>query len=369
MKRVVELMFLYSKSFVDDVTEKECIKRMNVDYRHNGKLWKYYGKFHKWIQEIDSEFMRQKLSWLQDDIQAGCASYNYRDVYFQKHIEQPWINDLCLQYYSNDHMVNFDKTTISILDCLDNELIIPRESYQNVYDPIDITDSQQMIEDFGVYFYDLRIEELFNKTTVESESFFEKRMQFWEVLNSFKIELEQQEEKQWRGIKVDFAGFEPAPYHIPAWTYQEDNKTVLDYESIPDSNFLLYSPEPYIKLGELYLEGFEYREQLSDKAFKVFTRPINDQYQWALSLFASGGLLWHSFVPLLMIIPTNQNRPIKPKNVVYQELCLFLRGYYFVGGFTEGRALQIKKFNYINRYVNRYIDWMEDKVIAVIESE
>lgn len=132
-------------------------------------------------------------------------------------------------------------------------------------------------------------------------------------------------------------------------------------------SLLLYSPEPYIKLGQLYFEGFEYQEQLSDKAFKVFTKPINDKYQWALSLFASGGMIWHSFIPLLMIIPTNQNRSIKPKNVVYQELYLFLRGYYFVGGNTEGRALQIKKFNYINRYVNRYINWMQDRVMAVIE--
>ena len=49
------------------------------------------------------------------------------------------------------------------------------------------------------------------------------------------------------------------------------------------------------------LEVIEYQEQLSDKAFKVFTKPINNDYQWALSLFASGGMIWHSFVPLLII--------------------------------------------------------------------
>lgn len=137
-------------------------------------------------------------------------------------------------------------------------------------------------------------------------------------------------------------------------------------------SLLLYSPEPYIKLGQLCFEGFEHQKQLSDKAFKVFkvfTKPINDKYQWALSLFASGGMIWHILIPLLMIIPTNQNRSIKPKNVVYQELYLFLRGYYFAGGKTEGRALQIKKFNYINRYVNRYINWMQDRVMAVIEGD
>ena len=362
-------MFLYSKSFADDVTEKERIKRLNFDHRHNGKLWGYYGKFHKWIQEIDNKFMCQKLTWLQDDIQAGFASYNYRDVYFQKHVEQPWINDLCLQYYSNDHMVNFDKTTISILDGLDNELIIPRENYQNIYDPIDITDSRDMVEEHNIYFYDMRLDTLFSKITDEAGDFWDKRLLYWNELKAFEVELEQLEEMKWRGIEIDLKGFEIAPHHFPAWVYEEDDKPVLDYESVPDVNFLLYSPEPYIKLGQIYFEGFEYQEQLSDKAFKVFTKPINKQYQWALSLFASGGLLWHSFIPLLMIIPTNQNRPIKPKNVVYQELYLFLRGYYFVGGNTEGRALQIKKFNYIDRYVNRYIDWMEDKVMAVIESE
>ena len=362
-------MFLHLNSFADDVTEKECIKRLNFDHRHIGKLWGYHGKFHVWIQKIDNEFMRQKLMWLQDDIQAGYASYNYRDVYFQKHIEQPWINDVCLQYYSNDHVENYRHTTLSEIGRELSRKVILREDYKNIYDPMDMTDSQKMIEDFGICFYDLRVEELFNKITIEAEDFWDKKSLYWDELQAFEVKLEQREEKRWRGIEIDLAGFESAPHPIPASVYEKDDKPVLDYDSVPDPNFLLYSPTPYIKLGQLYFEGFEYQEQLSDKAFKVFTKPINDRYQWAVSLFTKGGLVWHSFVPLLMIIPTSQNRPIKPKNVVYQELFLFLRGYYFVDGHTAGRALQIKKFNYINRYVNRYIDWMQDRIMAVIESD
>lgn len=82
-------MFLYSKSFADDVTEKERIKRMNVDYRHNGQLWNYYGKFHRWIQQLDNEYARQKLDWMNKDISNGFASYYSRPVYFQQQIEQP----------------------------------------------------------------------------------------------------------------------------------------------------------------------------------------------------------------------------------------------------------------------------------------
>lgn len=211
----------------------------------------------------------------------------------------------------------------------------------------------------------LQVDALYKQLTAEADDMHDKYMIFWEMTQAFKLKLEQQEEKQWRGIEIDLAGFEPAPHHLPPSSYEDYGRPVLDYESVPDVNFLLYSPEPYIKLGQLYFEGFEYQEQLSDKAFKVFTKPINDKYQWALSLFSKGGQIWHSFEPLLMIIRTNQNRPIKPKHVIYQELCLHL----YIGGNTEGRALQIKNFNYISRNVNRYIDWMQDRVMAVIESD
>jgi len=358
-------MFLYSKSFADDVSEKERIKRMNVDYRHNGQLWNYYGKFHRWIQQIDNEFARQKLEWMSQDIEDGFASYYAHFVFLQQHIEQPWINDLCLKYYSNDSLVNFDKASTSVIEGIENKLIIPRDKYQNIYSPIGYTKEEEPIEKYSCYYYDIRVDALYKRLTANADDPDEKFMIFWEITKAFELELEQLEEKQWRGIEIDLTGFEPAPHHLPPSSYEDYGRTVLDYESVPDVNFLLYSPEPYIKLGQIYFEGFEYQEQLSDKAFKVFTKPINNDYQWALSLFASGGMIWHSFVPLLMIIPTNQNRPIKPKNVVYQELCLSLS----IGGNTEGRALQLKKFNYINRYVNRYIDWMQDKVMAVIESE
>ena len=86
-------------SFSDYVTEKERIKRLNFDCRHDVKLWGYYGKFYEWIQQIDNEFMRQKLTWMQDDIAAGFASYHAYFVFLQQRIEQPWINDLCLKYY------------------------------------------------------------------------------------------------------------------------------------------------------------------------------------------------------------------------------------------------------------------------------
>lgn len=357
-------MFLYSKSFADDVSEKERIKRMNVDYRHNGQLWNYYGKFHRWIQQIDNEFARQKLEWMSQDIEDGFASYYAHFVFLQQHIEQPWINEICLKYYSNDSSKNRRHTELSAIGREYNNELIPRDQYQNIYAPIN-NSNEEIIKELDLYYYDMRVDALYKELTAEADDPDEKFMIFWEVTKAFELELEQLEEKQWRGIEIDLAGFEPAPHHLPPSSYEDYGRTVLDYESVPDVNFLLYSPEPYIKLGQIYFEGFEYQEQLSDKAFKVFTKPINNDYQWALSLFASGGMIWHSFVPLLMIIPTNQNRPIKPKNVVYQELCLSLS----IGGNTEGRALQLKKFNYINRYVNRYIDWIQDKVMAVIESE
>lgn len=358
-------MFLYSKSFADDITEKERIKRMNVDYRHNGQLWNYYGKFYRWIQQIDNEFARQKLDWMQDDIVAGFASYHAHFAFLQQHIEQPWINDLCLKYYSIDCLKNYRHTELSTIGREYNVELISRDQYQNIYDPIECTGEEELIEEFDYSYYDIRVDALYKRLTANADDPDEKFMIFWEITKAFELELEQQEERRWRGIEIDLTGFEPAPHHLPPSSYEDYGRTVLDYESVPDVNFLLYSPEPYIKLGQMYFEGFEYREQLSDKAFKVFTKPINDQYQWALSLFASGGMIWHSFIPLLMIIPTNQNRPIKPKNVIYQELCISL----FIGGNTEGRGLQIKKFNYINRYVNRYIDWMQDRVMAVIEGD
>lgn len=354
-------MFLFHLSGGRLNTEKEKLKSLNADYRSTGQLWYYHGKFHSWIEALDNEYMRQKLQWMTEDIKAGYSNFYYRELYLQQHIAQPWINELCLSHYSNDHMKNFYHTTISLSSDFPKakEIIIPREQYQNIYDPIEL-DSLEMREKFGMYFYDQRVDDLNKQLLVDSRELFDEQLEFAEQLDQLARINWADTASTYMPLKADGNSL---PNIIKKLGDQED---ITGEEPWFQINYLTYSPDEYINLGKTYFEGFGYREELSDKSFKVFTKPIDDTYQWALMLFSSRGLLWDRCRPLLVIIKNIQNKPIKPKDVVYQELLLFFSDSISHPSSMKDLVLHIQRFNFINHYINRYIDWMQPKVMAVV---
>lgn len=339
-------------------TEKEKFKSLNADYRSTGKLWYYDDKFDDWIEALDNEYIRQKLQWMAEDIELGYSNFYYRQVYLQQHIAQPWINELCLNHYSNIHLRNFLHTTISLTED-STKVIIPREQYQNIYDPIELG-SLEMREKFGMYFYDQRVDDLNKQLLVDSRELFDEQLEFAEQLDQLARINWADTASTYMPLKADGNSL---PNIIKKLGDQED---ITGEEPWFQINYLTYSPDEYINLGKTYFEGFGYREELSDKSFKVFTKPIDDTYQWALMLFSSRGLLWDRCRPLLVIIKNIQNKPIKPKDVVYQELLLFFSDSISHPSSMKDLVLHIQRFNFINHYINRYIDWMQPKVMAVV---
>ena len=353
-------MFLFHLSGGRLDTEKERLKSLNSDYRSTGKLWYYHGKFYSWIEALDNEYIRQKLQWMAEDIELGYSNFYYRQVYLQQHIAQPWINELCLSHYSNDHMKNFYHTTISLTED-STKVIIPREQYQNIYDPIALV-TTEMHEKFGMYFYDQRVDNLNKQLLAEGKELFEEQLEFAD-------QLDRQAELAWAATASTYTPLKANGNSLPNIIKKlGDQEEITGEEPWFQINYLTYSPDEYINLGKTYFEGFSYREELSDKSFKVFTKPIDDTYQWALMLFSSRGLLWDRCRPLLVIIKNNQNKPIKPKDVVYQELLLFFSDSISHPSSIKDLVLHIQRFNFINHYINRYIDWMQPKLMAVIYS-
>lgn len=138
-------------------------------------------------------------------------------------------------------------------------------------------------------------------------------------------------------------------------------------ERLPNGlrNTLAYSADLQIDLCSLFLDGFDYQEKLSSKKFKVFTKKIDDQYQWALLLY--GDMFWGSCFIIMVIIKNSQTKPISPKDVIYQEHFLFLYGgMQTLPKTRESLSLQIYKYIFLNRHINRYIDYMQDKIMPVI---
>lgn len=113
------------------------------------------------------------------------------------------------------------------------------------------------------------------------------------------------------------------------------------------------------------MDDFDYQEELSGKKFKVFTKKIDYDYQWALML--NSDITWGTCFFIIVIIKNSQTKPISPKDVVYQEHLLFLYGNMQTLPKTrESLNLQCYRYIFLNRHINRYIDYMQDKIMAVI---
>lgn len=339
------------------------------EYKRTGQLWGYHGRFYRRMKSIDNEFMRQKIDWIEKDIESGFANFYYRESYFQKYIDKPWINDICLSRISNDPMINYCNTDICIEP---KNNAISRENYQCIYDPVGIgLYSSDSREEHGMIFYDRRADKLAKDVERGDGNLFEE----WEA---FKCELENQILPLWEdevvGYKhiskdMDVLGGHNMPKILETLNGGSYSKHDMNQPWFA-INYLSYSPTEYIKLGMAYLKGFDYQAELSDKVFKVFTKPIDESYQWAVMLFSAGGAiqLWGMCRPLLVIIRNGQMKPIKPKDVVYQEHYLFLHGYleFQYDAMKHPFSLQVQRFYYIGYYINRYIDYMQDKIMAVI---
>lgn len=343
---------------------KEVMEMLKYDYRHTGKFWVYHGKFYQWMKSIDNKFMRQKIEWVEQDILDGFGNFYYCEVFYQNNIERPWINDVCLKYISNDHIVNFSHTEIS-----SNEdfyfFIIKRSDYKNIYSPIEMMDSMDMQRKTGMAIYDPRIDEL--NTRLEKNG--KTLLQAW---NECREELDNQAKIRWGYLLDDY---NKRVKNLTTFirnkksVNSDKNQFIEIEESWNDMGLDNFTHSSFVYKGVLYFDNFIYQEILSDKNFKVFTKSIDDNYQWAFVLFAFGSKIqmWSGCEPLLLIVKKNQNRPIKPKDVIYQENYLFLR-HKLIFDIKSSRSeiLQIQRFVYFGRYINRYIDYMQDKIMAVI---
>lgn len=364
---MVGIFYGYSPSDSKGNMSKELISTLN-EYKRTGVLWNHHGRFYSWFKSIDNEFMRQKIDWVEKDIKSGFSNFYYREAHFQKYIDKPWINDICLNRISNDPMLNYCNTDIAI----DVKDTISREDYQCIYDPVDIgLYSSAMREEHNLIFYDMRVDNLAKDIESGEGNLFEE----WEA---FKCELENQILPLWEDEVVwykhiskdmDVLGGHNMPKILETLNGGSYSKHDMNQPWFA-INYLSHSPTEYIKLGMTYLKGFSYQAKLSDKVFKVFTKPIDESYQWAVMLFSAGGAiqLWEKCSILLVVIRISQDKPVKPKDVIYQEHYLFLHGYlqFNYDAMKHPFALQVQRFYYVGYYINRYIDYMQDKVMAVI---
>ena len=336
----------------------------NTDFRHNGEFWYYHGRFDEWMASIDNELIRQKIDWINEDIALGFGNMHFMEYYLQKHIDKPWINDICLKNMSNDHLKNFGYTSMSSVRD-DDEFIIPRDDYLNIYDPIgagyyslELRNKHQMI------FYDKRVDAL--NTQLQGEYY-----GLYNACRELKKEVNKEFIQLWQKELANYQAKEKSLMQLIKYTKNPELKPDAGFE-VCDERWLgldlsSYVPSSFINMGIIYFEHFSYQNHMSDKNFKVFTRPIDDNYQWALVQFAHGDFQikhWVEYNPLIMIIHNKTKKPIKHKDVVFQEGFLFLHKNLNFGSYNN--VLQIQKSIFINHYINRYIDWMQERVMKVI---
>ena len=314
----------------------------------------YQDKFIDFLELIDNEFIRKKISWMENDFIMGFEGFYGYILFFKEKIGKTYISEEILSILSH----NYDKMHKKII-CNENRKynpIIDRDNYFNLYDPVFLSHSEKYNGNY-IFHYDVRIDELYKYLQSKNISIFEEMQEF--LLDYSDVVIN-------RMIKSNFVGHFLSDKNIIIYNNIIEKIKNTDAQKTNGwHNSLLYSAELQIDLCSLFVDDFDYQEELSGKKFKVFTKKIDYDYQWALML--NSDITWGTCFFIIVIIKNSQTKPISPKDVVYQEHLLFLYGNMQTLPKTrESLNLQCYRYIFLNRHINRYIDYMQDKIMAVI---
>lgn len=333
-------------------SDKEYFGVLNFDYRHNGCFWYYQGKYIDFLERIDNEFARQHIDWIESDIGNGFEIFYCNEIYMQKNIGKPYINEIGLNYLS----LVFENYQNEDLMTAINKLYIDMNNYFNLY--IDCSVFIHTHIDTLRKYYDVRIVSFVQSLFYNNISIIDEQEKFLKILLNDKLQ------------SFDFKKYISSKLtDEKIYEYYHLISEMNGMDTVYLQNYLHYSPSLQNKLCHIFLEGFYYREVLSEKCFQVFTRPIDENYQWTFVLHSSGGMIWAMCPVLMLITKTSQCKKIKPKDVIYQEHNLFFNAWQrtlFLLSVRDNFDAQCYSYVFLNRHINRYIDYMQDKIMAVI---
>ncbi|WP_019674178.1 hypothetical protein [Psychrobacter lutiphocae] len=317
---------------------------MHEDYKRNNQYWDIFASetSQKWYKSIGHELAVLKMKWANQDINEGFANFYLELAYFQNVIQKPWVNDVSLQVCSlfPDETYLHTEDGFNIVPKYSTR--IKRQDYQNIYMPL---------EDIGNY-YDLRINDLSQRLFSQNTSIYDEALK----LNIYnKI----QADKRWRNRDIE-------NYPIGDDYFLDDYK---GNETYGFEGFVDLKPDDikqlYVMLADKYLKGFEYNNSISNKGTSFFTKPVNDKFHWII-LFPLIPNTFYVARPSLLMAKNTFKKNLKPKDIVFQQDFLAFEGHN--SEFSFERALFSQYFYYINRSLERFIDWMEPRLLEVVDT-
>lgn len=332
-----------------------------ADYKRNGQYWDIFDSESNqiWYKDIGNQLALQKADWANQDIADGFANYYSFLAYLQAHIEQPWINELTKLNISVFPEENFIHTESGYQIACQSDLPckyptrLTTEQYQNIYDPIDLTGFDS--SDFR--YYDQRVNTL-------NEQLKQLGTNISEESTKFNYQNAIAADKAWRGKAID--GY-PIGDDFYRHTHNEYGIPPYGFEGFANLNETTIQSVCQILINQ-YLENFTFQPSHSNYQEFAYTRPINEKYQWVLlfTLRCPNSLL-SGFHSNLFLCKFSLKKLIRPKDVVFQG------NFFAIGGqnsypISGERALYSQYFFYVNRSVQRYIDWIQPRILEVVDS-
>lgn len=328
---------------------------MYNDYKRNGTYWTFDASDVSkiWYASIGHELALKNIEWANNDIAGGFANYYRTLAYFQKHIEQPWVNQICL-----DKCSMLDVMTLTIVK--DDKIVylsqpksdIPRNKFKNIYFP---RESFTEDEEYRETFYDKRMDDLVIKIVESGSSLGDEALKL-------RIENKIKADKKWRNIEID--GF---PIGQDYFINDCRGNEPYGFEGFKSMNGDHQFKQLCITLADKYLEGFEFREDISTKKQWVFSKYINEQYQWIL-LFNVIMPVAAGLAPQFLLCKHTIKRNVKPKDVVFQHDFFARHGNGVMNSIFDERALYLQYFYYVNRSLERFTAWMQPRLLEVIDT-
>lgn len=325
------------------------------DYKRNGQYWDIFNSQASqiWYHNIGNVLALQKANWAEQDIADGFANYYRTYAYLQAQIEKPWINEATKPYFSVFPSETYLHTELGFNTHPIYPTKLTSEQYQNIYEPID--DSSEGIG--HMKYFDQRVNTLNQQLINQGKTL---------IIESMKINVQYayEADKAWRGKTID--GY---PVGEDFYRYRENEYGIPPYgfEGFANLNETTIQPICQILINQ-YLENFTLQPAHSNHQEFAYARPINDNYQWILlfTLRCPNSLLF-GFRPHLLLCKNGFKKLVKPKDVVFQD------DFFGIGGqdmypISFERALYSQYFYYVNRSVQRYIDWIQPRVMAVVDS-
>ena len=328
---------------------------MYDDYKRNGTYWTFYASnvSEIWYASIGHELALKNIEWANNDIAEGFANYYRTLAYFQKHIPQLWINQIALDKCSMlDLMMSYIVQDDKIVHLSQLENDIPRDEFKNIYFP-----RESFTEDEGYRetFYDKRMDDLVVKIVESGSSLSDEALKL-------RIENKIKTDKEWRNIEIDDFPI-GQDYFINDYRGNEP----YGFEGFKSMNGDHQFKQLCITLADKYLEGFEFREDISTKKQWVFSKYINEKYQWIL-LFNVIMSVADGLAPQFLLCKHTIKRNVKPKDVVFQHDFFARHGNGVLNSIFHERALYSQYFYYVNRSLERFIEWMQPRLLEVVDA-